>query len=82
MPSWRAVVVIHEGGSLSRDAQAGLRRTMEKYTATLRIIICCNATSNLIAPIRSRCMMVRVPAPTEAEVLRRAVVLPSTGRVR
>jgi len=62
------VVVIHEGGSLSREAQAGLRRTMEKYTSTLRIIICCIATSNLIAPIRSRCVLVRVAAPSEAEV--------------
>ncbi|EJD06959.1 P-loop containing nucleoside triphosphate hydrolase protein [Fomitiporia mediterranea MF3/22] len=62
------VVIINEADSLSRDAQAALRRTMEKYMSNMRIILCANSTSKLIAPIRSRCLLMRVAAPTEEEV--------------
>ncbi|TPX48146.1 hypothetical protein SeMB42_g01770 [Synchytrium endobioticum] len=62
------VVIINEADTLSRDAQAGLRRTMEKYMTNLRIILCCNSTSKIISPIRSRCLLVRVPAPSVAEI--------------
>lgn len=63
------VVVINEADSLSRDAQAALRRTMEKYMANMRIILCSTSTSKLIAPIKSRCLLVRVGAPQESEML-------------
>ncbi|KAL5486155.1 RFC5_1 [Sanghuangporus weigelae] len=62
------VVIINEADSLSRDAQAALRRTMEKYMSNMRIILCANSTSKLIAPIRSRCLLMRVAAPTDDEV--------------
>ncbi|KAG0255510.1 Replication factor C (RF-C) subunit [Mortierella polycephala] len=62
------VVVIHEADLLTRDAQAGLRRTMEKYMSNLRIIMCCNTTSKIIGPIQSRCLLVRVGAPTVPEI--------------
>lgn len=62
------VVVIHEADLLTRDAQAGLRRTMEKYMGNLRIIMCCNTTSKIIGPIQSRCLLVRVGAPTVPEI--------------
>ncbi|KAI0067329.1 P-loop containing nucleoside triphosphate hydrolase protein [Artomyces pyxidatus] len=62
------VVVINEADSLSRDAQAALRRTMEKYMSNMRIILCANSTSRLIAPIKSRCLLMRVAAPNPAEM--------------
>ncbi|KXT06188.1 hypothetical protein AC578_1432 [Pseudocercospora eumusae] len=62
------VVVINEADHLTRDAQAALRRTMEKYSPNLRLILLANSTSNIIAPIRSRCLLVRVAAPTEEEI--------------
>ena len=61
-------VIINEADTLTRDAQAALRRTMEKYMSNIRIILCANSTSKLIAPIKSRCLLVRVAAPTEDEV--------------
>ncbi|KAL4080213.1 P-loop containing nucleoside triphosphate hydrolase protein [Scleroderma yunnanense] len=62
------VVIINEADSLSRDAQAALRRTMEKYMSNMRIILCAHTTSRLIAPIKSRCLLVRVAAPTTEEM--------------
>ncbi|KAF7791670.1 hypothetical protein EIP86_002693 [Pleurotus ostreatoroseus] len=64
------VVIINEADSLTRDAQAALRRTMEKYMSNMRIILCANSTSKLIAPIKSRCLLVRVAAPTEDEMMK------------
>ena len=62
------VVVINEADHLTRDAQAALRRTMEKYSPNLRLILLSNTTANIIAPIRSRTLLVRVAAPTEDEI--------------
>ncbi|EER39385.1 activator 1 38 kDa subunit [Histoplasma capsulatum H143] len=62
------VVVINEADHLTRDAQAALRRTMEKYSPNLRLILLANSTANIIAPIRSRTLLVRVAAPSEAEI--------------
>lgn len=71
------VVVINEADALTRDAQASLRRTMEKYSPNLRLILLANSTSNIIAPIRSRCLLVRVSAPTVEEI---GEVLEKVGR--
>lgn len=61
-------MVINEADHLTRDAQAALRRTMEKYSPNLRLILLANSTANIIAPIRSRTLLVRVAAPTETEI--------------
>ena len=57
-----------DADNLTRDAQHALRRTMEKYAGTCKIVLCCNSISKLIEPVRSRCMVVRIPAPTELEL--------------
>jgi len=62
------VVVIDEAGSLSTQAQAALRRTMERYMKTCRIILTTDSASKIIPPLRSRCLAVRVPAPTEQQI--------------
>ncbi|AQZ18110.1 RFC5 (YBR087W) [Zygosaccharomyces parabailii] len=62
-------VIINEADSLTRDAQAALRRTMEKYSRNIRLIMICDSVSSIISPIKSRCFMVRCPAPNEAEMV-------------
>jgi replication factor C subunit 3/5 len=71
------VVVINEADHLTRDAQAALRRTMEKYSPNLRLILLANSTANIIAPIRSRTLLVRVAAPSEEEIVK---VLKDVGK--
>ncbi len=63
------VVLLQEVDRMTREAQAGLRRTMEKYMSACRLVLCCTSTSKVIEPVRSRCLPVRVPAPSEAEVV-------------
>lgn len=62
------VVVLVEVDKLTRQAQAALRRTMEKYSASCRLILCCNNPSKVIDPVRSRCLGIRVAAPNVDEV--------------
>ncbi|KAI8328885.1 replication factor C subunit 5 [Chlamydoabsidia padenii] len=64
------VVVIDQADALTRDAQAALRRTMEKYTTNMRLILCCNNLNKIIAPVRSRCLLIRVSRPSLDETAR------------
>lgn len=62
------MIVLNEVDSLSRGAQHALRRTMEKYGATCRLILCSQSTGRVLEPVRSRCLCLRVGAPSVEEV--------------
>jgi replication factor C subunit 3/5 len=64
------IIVLHEVDNLTREAQAALRRTMEKYVGTCRLILSCNSLTKVMAPIRSRCLSLRIPSPTEDDITR------------
>lgn len=62
------VLVLNDVDNLTKEAQHALRRTMEKYSAACRLIMLCNNISRVLDPVRSRCLCVRVPAPSLDEV--------------
>ena len=62
------VVILSEVDNLSKQAQAALRRTMEKYAESCRLILCCNAPGKVMEPVRSRCLGIRIASPTEDDV--------------
>lgn len=64
------VVVINDADMLSRDAQAGLRRTMEIYSRNIRLILLATAPSSIMGPIKSRTLLVRVAAPQELDIVK------------
>lgn len=67
-PNYRVFTIL-EADVLSLKAQAGLRRTMEKYSNNSRLILHCEQLSSIIPPLRSRCLCIRVPLPSPEEVL-------------
>lgn len=63
------IIVINQAETLSRDAQAALRRTMEVYSSHFRIFMVCTEVSRLMEPIRSRALFVRVRGFTDEEII-------------
>lgn len=55
------ILAITSAENLSKDAQAALRRTIEIYSPSFRIILVCSQLSSIIEPIRSRLLNIRVP---------------------
>ncbi|KAA8518289.1 hypothetical protein F0562_015828 [Nyssa sinensis] len=64
------VLVLNEVDKLSREAQYSLRRTMEKYSASCRLILCCNSSSKVTEAVCSQCLNVRINAPTEGQIFK------------
>jgi replication factor C small subunit len=50
------MMVIEDASALTREAQASLRRTMERYSRTCRFVLCTSRPAALIPAISSRCL--------------------------
>ncbi|ESL08217.1 replication factor C, subunit 3 [Trypanosoma rangeli SC58] len=53
------LVVLDEADQMSGDAQAALRRIIEKYTRNVRFCILCNNINKIIPALQSRCTRFR-----------------------
>ncbi len=68
-------VMINNLDNLSYYAQTSLRRTMEKYSGTCRFIMWCKSLSKVIEPLKSRCICIRIGAPTNDELFKLALTI-------
>jgi len=53
------ILFLDEADNLTAEAQASLRRLMERYSGSCRFILSCNYSSRIIDPIQSRCAVFR-----------------------
>jgi replication factor C small subunit len=53
------LLFLDEADNLTAEAQASLRRLMERYSGSCRFILSCNYSSRIIDPIQSRCAVFR-----------------------
>jgi replication factor C small subunit len=53
------LLFLDEADNLTAEAQAALRRLMERYSGSCRFILSCNYSSRIIDPIQSRCAVFR-----------------------
>lgn len=71
---------LDEADMLTADAQAALRRTMERFSSTCRFILSVNSSARVIEPLQSRCALFRFrPLPDEAVAKRLRAVAEAEG---
>jgi replication factor C small subunit len=62
------LLFLDEADNLTNEAQASLRRMMERYSTACRFILSCNYVSRIIDPIQSRCAVFRFRGYSPAQV--------------
>jgi replication factor C small subunit len=62
------LLFLDEADNLTAEAQAALRRMMERYSESCRFILSCNYSSRIIDPIQSRCAVFRFRSYTNEAI--------------
>jgi replication factor C small subunit len=62
------MLFLDEADNLTAEAQASLRRLMERYSGACRFVLSCNYSSRIIEPIQSRCAVFRFRILTQEQM--------------
>eukprot|EP00792_Barthelona_sp_PAP020_P003765 TRINITY_DN1631_c0_g1_i1.p1 TRINITY_DN1631_c0_g1~~TRINITY_DN1631_c0_g1_i1.p1 ORF type:complete len:356 (+),score=88.69 TRINITY_DN1631_c0_g1_i1:41-1108(+) len=64
------VLILNEVDKMSKLSQQALRRTMEIAQVNCRFILITDNFSSVLEPLRSRCLCIRVPGPSDNEMIK------------
>lgn len=70
-PASIKLIVLDEADQMSHDAQAALRRVIERYTRNVRFCILCNHVNKVIPAVQSRCTRFRFGPVKKAQMVPR-----------
>jgi replication factor C small subunit len=76
------ILVLDEADHLTSDAQHALRRTMESYAASCRLILICNYSSRIIPPIQSRCSIFKFSRLSDDSISERLKYIAKKEKVK
>ena len=76
------ILVLDEADHLTGDAQHALRRTMESYANSCRMILICNYSSRIIPPIQSRCSIFKFPRLSDDAIAERLKFIAKKEKVK
>jgi len=75
------LVILDEMDNLTYDAQAGLRKMIEDYTANARFCLICNYSKNIDPALLSRCTTYRFPPLSFDETRTRCIEILKTENI-
>ncbi|CAL8468720.1 g8260 [Coccomyxa elongata] len=75
------LVILDECDAMTKDAQAALRRVIEKYTRNTRFCLICNYVNKIIPALQSRCTRFRFPPLADSYVRSRLEFVIDSERV-
>eukprot|EP00906_Rhabdomonas_costata_P007414 RCo010617 len=65
------LIILDEADQMTHDAQAALRRVIEKFTSNVRFCFICNHVNKITAAVQSRCTRFRFGPLKKAQVMDR-----------